>query len=202
MNQELLDGLASDELVQLGLNAGERGDAGAAIAYLKAATARGDAGAMPHFLLSAEYAQAGLIARAVDEMEAALALDPTFALARLQLGLLLLTNAEAARAEQVLGALDELPEGDALRDFGAGLRHLMRDEFAQARESLLRGMQRNTYNPPLNANMQLIIERLPPLDEPASAPLAPADEAPSADGADDSGWRHMLISTYTGHGPH
>jgi tetratricopeptide (TPR) repeat protein len=192
MNQQRLDGLASGELVRLGMEAGARGDAEAAIAYLQAATARQDAGAIAHFLLGAEYAQAGMIGRATDEMEAALALDPAFALARLQLGLLLLTNADAVRAAHVLESLDELADGDALRDFGAGLRHLMRDEFAQAEASLRRGLERNTANPALNANMQLILERLP----------APQRGEPPADETDDSGWRHMLISTYTGHGPH
>ncbi|WP_322401992.1 hypothetical protein [Massilia luteola] len=202
MNQELLDGLAGDELVQLGVNAGARGDAGAAIAYLKAATARQDAGAMAHFLLAAEYAQAGMTERATEEMEAALALDPAFALARLQLGLLLLTNADVTRAGQVLSVLDELPDGDALRHFGAGLRHLMCDEFMLARASLLEGLQRNTDNPALNANMQLILGRLPRVDDLAPVPAAPVDEKNPEDEADDSGWRHMLISTYTGHGPH
>lgn len=197
MKLELLDGLTVDELVKLGLNAGEQGDGGSAIAYLKAASAREDASAMVHFLLGAEYAQAGMTEQAVGEMEATLALDPALALARLQLGLLLLTAAEATRADEVLAVLDELEDDDPLRHFGTGLRHLMRDEFAAAAQALQAGLQRNTGNPALNANMQLILDRLPQPEE-----AQPAAEQAEAEDAEDSGWRHMLISTYTGHGPH
>lgn len=193
MSTESWAGLDTAELLQLGINAGAAGDGGNALAYFKQAAARQDASAMAHFLLGAEYAQNKLYERAVDEMEAALALDPAMGLARFQLGLLLATMADPVRAAQVLQPLDELGEADPLFQFGRGLRHLLRDEFEPAAHCLRAGQRLNLANPALNANIGMILATMP-------APAAAPDEAAPAQEEAESGWRHMLISTYTGHG--
>src|SRR4051812_18126235 len=129
------------ELVQLALDATRNGDAGSALSYLKEAVTRPDATAIAHFLLGAEYAQLRMYDRALPEMESAVALDPSMGIARFQLGLLLLSSGDAARASEALQPLCELGTENALSHFGQGLIHLMRDEFEQTVQCLSRGME-------------------------------------------------------------
>lgn len=196
---DTLSRLDQAELLQLALNAGAANDATTAIACLKEAAARGDANGITHYLLGAEYAQAGMYDRATDAMEAALALDPTLALVRLQLGLLWMTRADAVQSALVLEPLDELPEAEPLRLFGAGLRALARDDFALARQSLQAGIAANTVNAPLNADMQRILTQIDALDLPADPGAAPApgtaiDQAELA--------RQLMLSAYSGNTSH
>lgn len=182
------------ELLQLALNATRNNDSGMSIAYLKEAVSRPDATATAHFILGSEYAQIRMYDRAVAEMEAAVALDPTLAIARFQLGLLWLSSGVPDRALKTLQPLEELGEQNELTHFGRGLIHLMRDEFAETVHCLLRGIELNTTNPALNADMQRIIDeinRLPPgtlQNRSSSASMA------------DPGEHHIFISAYTGNG--
>lgn len=184
------------ELMQLALNASTANDSGTAIAYLKEAVSRTDAGAGAHYLLGAEYAQIRMYDRAADEMEAALAIDPTLSVARLQLGLLWLSGGAADKAAIVLGPLEELAADEPLRLFGQGLRHLIADQMVEARACLLDGIARNSVNPPLNGDMQRIVEQIDLLSAAAAqAPQAAQDaEAASSEEADS---RHVLLSAYT-----
>jgi tetratricopeptide (TPR) repeat protein len=193
MTLSLLD---QAELLQLALNASAADDSGTAIAYLKEAVSRPDATSVAHYILGAEYAQIKMYERAAGEMEAALALDPALAIARLQLGLLWLTGGNAAQALIVLGPLAELPETEALRLFGQGLCHLASNELPQARELLLAGIAANTQNPPLNGDMQRMIAEI---DAQGAAPAPAAEPEPEA-GAEDA--HRMLLSAYTGNTGH
>lgn len=194
MTLSLLD---QAELLQLALNASAADDSGTAIAYLKEAVGRPDATSVAHYILGAEYAQIKMYDRAAGEMEAALALDPALAIARLQLGLLWLTGGNAAQALLVLGPLAELPDNEALRLFGQGLCHLAKDELAQARELLLAGIAANTQNPPLNGDMQRMVGEIDALSAPAAAQEAPAEPEPAAEDA-----HRLLLSAYTGNTGH
>ncbi|WP_157215369.1 tetratricopeptide repeat protein [Flavisphingomonas formosensis] len=115
-----------------------------------------------------DYAQARLAMRkAVD-------IAPDFAIARFQLGFLLLTSGEAHAAQEAWGPLFGLPDEEPLRLFARGLSHMIRDEFDEAIEHLERGITRNTENLPLNRDMRLLIDEMrnkqPPSDgEPLSA---------------------------------
>ena len=115
------------------------------------------------YLLGAELAQRRDYEGAVLEMSAALALNPLMHVARLQLGLLHLTMAQPHHAVAVLGPLEELPDGSALKHFKRGLEALISDDFAACLGSLERGIEANRENAALNRDMQLIVEKVRPL---------------------------------------
>ncbi len=196
MTNATLAMLDQTELFQLGLNASTSGDSGSAIAYLKEATARADASALAHYLLGAEYAQIKLYERAIDAMEAAIALDPALAIARLQLAMLWLGANDNARATVTLAPLQELAPHDPLQRFGSGLLHLVRGELAEAQRCLGEGVALNTANPALNGDMQRVMREIETLQSGAAAPAAPA-VASQPDGG-----QHILLSAYTGNDRH
>ncbi|SFV16630.1 hypothetical protein [Pseudoduganella namucuonensis] len=186
------------ELFQLALRAGAAGDSGAAIAYLKEAASRPDATGQVHYLLGAEYAQLRMYDRAAGELEAALALDPALATARLQLGLLWLGANDAERAATVLVPLTEAGVPEALRQFGAGLLKLIAGELEAARGALAQGIALNLGNAPLNADMQSIIAEI----ETRLAGGAPAEPAPAPAQPADDGGHQFLLSAYAGNIKH
>ena len=188
------------ELRQLGLNASQAGDDGAAVAYFKEAASRPDADGSAHYILGAHYAQIKMYDRAADQMEAALALDPGLSIARLQLGLLWLTGGLAAKAIDTFAPLQELAEDEALRHFGQGLTQLAQDQLGAASAALARGIELNLVNPPLNTDMRMLIDKL------ALALAAPSAEAanrePLVENAtsaeEGSAYRHLLQAAYGG----
>lgn len=183
------------ELLQLAINASGADDAGSAIAYLKEAVSRADGNATAHYLLGAEYAQSRLYERAIDQMEAALAIDPALSVARLQLGLLWLGAANAERAAGVLAPLAELAAADPLHHFGLGLLHLIENRTLEARASLAAGLPLNVSNPALNGDMQKVIGEIDKLLAGA------AGQAPEAETeAPEQGGRNIFLSAYTGNG--
>lgn len=181
------------ELRHLALNASARNDDGTAIAYLKEAVSRPDADGIAHYLLGIHYAQAKMHEHATGELEAALALDPGLAIARFQLGLLWLGSGFADQSLAVLEPLQALPETDALRVFGQGLRHLAKDELIAAGATLARGIELNQANPALNADMRMMIDAI----EQARAAARTDSAATDPVAADDSAYeRHVLMSVY------
>ena len=196
MTHTTLAMLDQAELLQLASNASALDDDAAAIGYLKEAVTRPDATATAHYLLGAHYAQIKMYERATGEMEAALALDPALAIARLQLGLLWLSGGAAAQAEVTLAPLAELAGTDALRHFGTGLIHLMKDQFDDCVRDLEAGMAMNSLNAPLNNDMRRIVDEVARLR--AAGQVAPASEAAPAPQADADGSNHLLLSAYTG----
>ena len=93
-------------------------------------------------------------------MRRAVDLAPDYAVARFQLGFLLLTSGEAYAAQEIWGPLHGLPRESYLRCFVDGLCHLVRDEFIDAIALLKNGIAANHENPAMNGDMQLIIETL------------------------------------------
>jgi hypothetical protein len=87
-------------------------------------------------------------------------LAPDYAVARFQLGFLLLTSGEPHAAQEAWGPLHGLPRQNCLRSFVEGLCHLIRDEFVDAISSLEKGIAANHENPPMSRDMHLIIEEL------------------------------------------
>jgi tetratricopeptide (TPR) repeat protein len=185
-----LASLDQTELLQLAIHANQQQQAGQALAYLKEATSRTDATAAAHYLLGAEYAHLRLYDRAVAGFESAIAIDPSLAIARFQLGLLLMTCGEADRALDVMAPLEQVMAKDGLALFAQGLRHLAHDEFAQAAASLTEGMQLNQDNPALNADMQKIVDQIAALP-PAADPQTLTDDAATHS-------PHISLSAYTG----
>ncbi len=193
MTTATLASLDQTELFQLGLNASTAGDSGSAIAYLKEAVARADGTAPAHYILGAEYAQIKLYDRAIDEMEAAIALDPALGIARLQLGMLWLGANNSDRAAETLAGLNDLPAQDPLQRFGAGLQHLIRNEPDAALSCLAEGVALNQSNPALNGDMQRIMREIESMQAggvtAAAAPLLPVADEVS---------QHILLSAYAG----
>lgn len=159
------------ELLHLALEASGRNDHGTAITYLKQAidlpagsTATSGDYAKYLYMLGAEYAQIGMMDRAAQHMEQAIEMDPDLHTARFQLGLLHITCNQPAQALSVLAPLEKLPESAAFHHFGVGLQHLLKDQLAACRQSLLRGIELNsasaTPNLPLNADMNKLLNAL------------------------------------------
>jgi tetratricopeptide (TPR) repeat protein len=183
------------ELLQLALNASAANDSGTTIAYLKEAVSRPDGTALAHYILGAEYAQIKMYDRAIGEMEAALAMDPALAIARLQLGLLWLGADNNARANETLAPLSELPAGESLRFFGAGLQQLIRAELVDALRSLGEGVACNQTNPALNADIERIMREI---EKHTAGGASAAGQTVAAPQVEAMAGQHILLSAYTG----
>jgi tetratricopeptide (TPR) repeat protein len=112
------------------------------------------------YLLGAEMAQQKDYDSAVMEMSAAIALNPLLHVARFQLGLLHLTMARPDHATTVLGPLESLDDASSLKHFKRGLEALMKDDFANSVSHLREGIALNNENPPLNRDMNLLMEKI------------------------------------------
>lgn len=116
-----------------------------------------------HFLKGSILAGEGKLIEAHGSLLKAVDIAPDFAIARFQLGFFQLTSGESNNALKTWARLDMLPEEHYLKLFVVGLRHLIRDEFQDCIDTLRKGMAVNKENPPLNNDMQLIIEQCQPL---------------------------------------
>ena len=114
-----------------------------------------------HFFRGSMLAGSGRPIEAHASLSRAVALAPDFALARFQLGFFELTSGEPARAP-----LSALPDDHYLRQFVTGLTHLIHDRFAETIAALASGIAANAETPPLNHDMQLIIDQCRPLLDP------------------------------------
>lgn len=112
------------------------------------------------YLLGAELAQQRRYDEAVLELSAAVALNPLLHTARLQLGLLHLTMAQTQHASAVLAPLESLEDHSGLKHFKRGLDALMVDDLQAAAASIERGIELNRDNPPLNADMRMLLGRV------------------------------------------
>lgn len=133
-----------------------------------------------HFLRGSMLAGSGRPIEAHASLSRAVALAPDFALARFQLGFFELTSGEAGRALLTWEPLDTLPQDHYLAHFVRGLRHLIQDHFHDAIRELREGIAVNEENPPLNRDMQLIIDECTRLGGDSSAPVEPGEEEASA----------------------
>lgn len=133
-----------------------------------------------HFMRGSFLAGGGRPIEAHAALSRAVDLAPDFALARFQLGFFELTSGEAARALATWEPLRDLPPDQYLARFVTGLTHLVHDRFAEAVAALRAGIAVNTDNPPLNGDMQRIIDQCADLTGPASAAGAAPDDAASA----------------------
>ena len=130
-----------------------------------------------HFLRGSILAAIGRPIEALPALRRAVELAPDFSIARFQLGFFQLTSGEAANALSTWGPLALLADNHYLRSFVAGLTHLIRDEFAEAQTHLRAGIEANLENPPLNRDMQLILDQIAVL---LSKPAGSTDETASA----------------------
>lgn len=155
------NGFDAQELKFLALQATRRGQSDQALLYLKRAISHAPQDGELHYLLAAEHAQLGLYDRAAAEMAHALVLAPGMHTARLQLGLLYLTQARLDDSSETLAPLAALPKDNCYRLFSLGLLHLVNDRFSECRDALTQGMLHNDQNDALNGDMQKILDALP-----------------------------------------
>lgn len=192
VNAERLD---RDELLHLAIRAADAGEHEQCITYLKRALDLDPGDARLYYMLGAEHAHIGLYARAAEEMQMAIELDPTLYTAGFQLGLLHLTNGNADAAQQAWKSLDSLPETDCLSLFKTGLTHLLVNDFAKCAEYLMRGIAANDENAALNVDMRQVLSRL---QERLETPIG--ERASSAnvciDGEESKSSSHVLLSGY------
>lgn len=113
-----------------------------------------------HFLRGSVLAGVKRYDEARVAMRQAVDLAPLYTVARFQLGLLELSSGDGAAADTTLEPLEQLGGANALALFARGLRFLMRDEMESALAALREGITRNTENPLINRDMQLIVTEL------------------------------------------
>lgn len=113
-----------------------------------------------HFLQGSLLATRRDFIGAQKAMRRAVDLAPDYAVARFQLGLLLLSSGEPFSAQEVWGPLHRLDSDDHLRLFASALIHLMHDEWSEALDGLRQGMHRNVENIAMNEDMALIAEEI------------------------------------------
>lgn len=154
----MMDGLCSEAELQE-LMAAMQGDSGDELELCDRLIADYPDDPRLHFLRGSVLASIGRPIEALPALRKAVELAPDFAIARFQLGFFQLTSGEAANALSTWGPLALLPEQSYLRMFVAGLTHLIRDEFEEAIVQLRAGIAANDENPPLNRDMQLIVEQ-------------------------------------------
>lgn len=149
--------MSFDQLISSGLAASQADDSERAIRLFQQASAVEPEVGLPQFLLGAEYAALG----DMDEAEAAFAnavrLAPDFPMARYQLGLLQFSSGRAAVGLLTWQPLLELPESDPLPHFVNGFGALARDQFVEALAFYEQGLQRNTSNPALSADIEKVM---------------------------------------------
>lgn len=152
-------GLCPDETLAGLVSVLQEGDE-SGTSRLEELAARFPADARLHFLRGSLMAGRKDYEGARKAMLRAVDLAPDFAIARFQLGFLLLTSGDAWAAQEAWGPLYGLPDGHYLHCFARGLRHLSHDAFADAVSELERGIAANQENPPLNGDMRLILDEL------------------------------------------
>jgi len=126
---------------------------------LQQAVTRHPENAELRYAFGAQLAQDGHYDRAADEMTTALRLQPALYTARLQLGLLYLTQAKVPDALETWQPLEALENSSPLKHFKQGLEALICEDFSACIEFLERGITLNESNPALNRDMNLIIAK-------------------------------------------
>lgn len=172
------------------MRASQVGDTEGAVRLLEAAIAQAPADPLPHFLLAAELAQAGMKSEAEAAYAKTVLLAPQFATARFQLGLLQYTSGRVAMAFFTWQSLLELPDTNAFHHFVLGFAALAQDRFGDAVRHLQQGILLNQDNAPLNADISNVLHHIEPLASAAAKPTEPSqDDMVQAS-------HHVLLANY------
>jgi tetratricopeptide (TPR) repeat protein len=168
-----------------------------AIPLLDMAAREHPADPRPLLLLAAEFVHAQQRDQAEAAYLVALQRAPGFAIARFQLGLLLLTSGRPAAAFATWAPLEQLDEKEPLRLFKRGLEAMAQDQFERARQLLVEGMALNEVNPALNRDMQKVLDRIAELGAGGQKPASAKAPAQAKQGeAAAQGDAHVLVSSY------
>lgn len=142
-----------------------------------------------HFLRGSLLAGAQRYAEARTVMGRAVELAPDYPIARYQLGFLEFTSGDTVAAAVTWAPLQRLGLNAPLALFAQGLQLLTQDRFAEAVAVLEDGIARNTELPPVNNDIQLIIDGVKAL----MAGAVPADSEP---GSEPTSAAHLLLRQY------
>lgn len=154
-----MEKLDAQELFHLGIKASETGDHDKAIVFLKESIDK-QADPKVQYILAAEYAEIGMVDRAIENMEQAISIDETLFTARLQLGLLYSLKNDALAALNAWEPLKTLPSTDPLHLFATGLIDLLNNKSKEAYHMIEKGIAANKNNPSLNNNMNQILAHI------------------------------------------
>lgn len=166
MNYDKLD---NEELLFLSLGAINAGRDADAVVMLKTLLERDPRQVQARYLLAAQHAQIGLRDRAEQGFREVVAQAPDFAIARFQLGQLLLVRDEAEPARETFAPL--AARDDALGAYARAMRALIGEDRAEAARELRDGLALEQEIPALAADMQRLLEQL------RDAPGAPIGDA-------------------------
>jgi Flp pilus assembly protein TadD len=172
-----------------------QGDGSAVMQSLEQAALEHPGDARVFLLLGAERMHGKDVDGAEAAYIAALQLAPTFHIARFQLGLLQLTSGRPAAALSTWTPLDQLDDKDPLRLFKTGLEFLAQDRFEEARRWLMQGIAQNQSNPPLNRDMQMVLDRVAHLGA-CAGPVEQGDGMPDPETTAPGSGDHFLVSAY------
>jgi Tfp pilus assembly protein PilF len=161
--------LDADEYFHLALHASATGQHHTCMTYLKEVLQKQPRHAMATYLLAVQHAELGLVARSIEGMRAALAIDPRIEVARFQLGWMLVNVNRVAEARECFAALSGSTD-EMMRLFAEGMTALVDNNTTLAREQLARGLAAPSGNPALMTLVRQLLERL--WAQPAAAPAA------------------------------
>jgi DNA-binding CsgD family transcriptional regulator len=148
-----------DEYLHLALHANAKRDPHACIGYLKEALRADRDNAKAVYLLAIQHAEIGLIDRGIAGLTKVLALEPSFEIARLQLGLLMLDRGRKAEARNHF-AVSVSSADRALRAFAEGMILVVDEQVNAASEKMKSGLEAPTANTALRALMQDVLTRI------------------------------------------
>lgn len=190
--------LDAEELFHLALDASEKGDRDKTLSYLKRSIEL-EPKATSIYILAAEYAEIGMMQRAIEGMQQAIELDPSLWTAHFQLGLLYLTQNLIQEARNAWSTLLELGPSEYIYYFALGLTQLVDEQTDDALASLQTGMEMNEANPALNRDIASIINNILSSDDEAgndsdvdSISVASITSTPTA----KEGNQHLFLSNY------
>jgi len=193
--------MSFDQLISFGLAASQADNSEQAVRFFQQASAAEPDAGLPQFLLGSEYAALGDEDQAEVAFVNAVRLAPDFPLARYQLGLLQFSSGRAAVGLLTWQPLLELPEFDPLPHFVNGFGALAQDQFVEALAFYEQGIQRNTSNPALSADIEKVMAGIRiAMAQNDGEPVAVSESAVGEDDAVDASI-HVFLANYQQNGP-
>ncbi len=152
------DKLDNEELLRLALDAINNGRDADSLVMLKTLLERDPKHVHAQYLLAAQHAQLGMFERAEAGFRAAVAGAPDLAIARFQLGQLLVMKGTVEEATQMLAPLAD--RGDALAAYARALVAAANEDATTAVRELDQGLALPQEIPALAGDMQRLRDRL------------------------------------------
>ena len=156
-----------EEYWQLAMHAGAARDHHAALTYLKKLLGLQPGHVDAMYLLALQHAEIGLTPRAIDGLKRVVAREPDFAVARFQLGMLLVRAGEVAAARREFATFRSHPD-QALCMFADGMTAVADKNHAVAVQKIRNGLSISLSGTPMWATMRSLLEMLTSAQEPAA----------------------------------